>query len=224
MTDTPVIPRDVPPVPKLLSPHWFRCSPLAGPSQGFNSAVHCTVADSVLCRNNAPRPSVWRFRHLSGVLPLLFKRNPSAVVRAVPLVVIDALNRQRFGVPACGGPRRKRLKAILPFRTDCDAARSVAFKRLHVRVSAPALHVRPATVKMRSGQAVRAVVPDLTAAACSAMSRAEFVTVRNARFPAVANTVPKRTCPRGVYGPSGYREASVAVSREVNQWNSHAAA
>lgn len=224
VTDTPPNPREVPPVPDLFAPHRFGCRPLSGPPQVFNSAVHSAVADSVLCRDNAPRRSVWCLRHRPGVLPLLLKRNPCAVVGVVPIVVIKALNRQRFDVPTCGGPRRKRLKAILPFGADRDAARSVAFKRLHVRVSAPALHVRPAAVKMRSGQAVRAVVSDLSAAACSAVSSAELVPVRNARFPAIANTVPKGTCPSKVYGSPSHREASVAASGQVNQWGSHAAA
>lgn len=224
MTDTPINPREVPPVPSLLSPYRLGCSTFAGPSQDLNSAVHGAVANSVLRRDNAPRRSVWRLRHFSGVCPLLLERNPCAVVGTVPLVVIDTLNRQRFDIPVCEGPRRKRRKTVLPFRADGDAAPAVVFKRPHVRVLAAGLHVRPATVKMCPHHAVRPPFTYSSASARRRVAAAKFLTINDRFRPAVTDTTPKGVCPRRVAKPLHNEKFAVAVSGQINQWNSHAAA
>jgi len=89
----------------------------------------------------------------SLALALFEGRRPSAVARSIRAVVVDPIDRQ---------PRRrlahvfqKRLKAIAPPVTDCNASAAIVFEAIGLRVEAALFHLRPALEGGRAPASMR---------------------------------------------------------------------
>ena len=87
---------------------------------------------------------------ICALVAVLFQSgSPAAVIRAVALVVVNAVNGQRVIVSVGKRPVTECREVVKPFLTDFDAASAILVVITFRGITAPGFHVVPDTIEAR---------------------------------------------------------------------------
>ena len=149
-----------------------------------------------------------------SIAALFFVRPPSAVVRLIISIIIDAIQCSVMRSFAHVGVEI--FKRHPPF-ADRDAARSIVLVGGHVRIEASGFHRTPDGVNGRPPSAVRfSVAPPFSTAARFRVSARQITHQSGTCFPAVAETSPISLTSHGI-GRFDCRKQAKALIGEVTR-------
>lgn len=150
---------------------------------------------------------------------LLSKCGPTAIVRRVWAIVVDAVNgvlRRRLRSHV----GQESLEGVAPTVTDSDATPAIVLKSRRVRIQATSFHGFPCSMFWSACQAVNLVgfgcTLLLVAAAACVFTNAQVVTLSDRRIAAVAGTQPPQLVSASTKAFND-NESSEPFSGEINK-------